>query len=229
MKKWKILFVLIACITARTTAMAQQSILPDISENYIARLVAIAEANYPRVKSNQNRINIAQGAIGKARVSYLDAFTFSYVYQPQNFNTINLANPSQSYFNGIQAGLFFNLGNFLEKPYAVRQAREELEIANSDQNEYFLTLTNNVKKRYYTYIAGIAMLKLQTQASLDVQNALNDIKHKFEKGEETFDTFNKAEQNLTVAYQAKIQAEEALLIAKADLEELLGEKLEDVR
>jgi len=156
--------------------LAQQSILPDISEDYIARLVATAEANYPQVKSNQNKINIAQSNIGKARVSYLDAFSLSYIYQPQNNNTITGNGTSQSsiYFNGFQAGLFFNLGTFLEKPYMVKQARQELEEANNDQNQYYLTITNEVKKRYYTYVGDIANLKLQNQAALDEQNIFNE-------------------------------------------------------
>jgi len=211
--------------------LAQQSILPDISEDYIARLVATAEANYPQVKSNQNKINIAQSNIGKARVSYLDAFSLSYIYQPQNNNTITGNGTSQSsiYFNGFQAGLFFNLGTFLEKPYMVKQARQELEEANNDQNQYYLTITNEVKKRYYTYVGDIANLKLQNQAALDEQNIFNDVKHKFEKGEETFDDYTKSQSSLNTVYAAKIAAETNLLIAKADLEELLGEKLEDVR
>jgi len=229
MKKGTFLFVLVLLLIMNKSGWAQQSILPDISEEYIGRLIAHAEANYPQVKSNQNKIDIAKSNIGKNRVSYLDAFTFSYIYQPQNFNTLNVANPSQSYFNGIQAGLFFNLGTFLEKPYAVKQAKLEYEEANNDQNLYFLTLTNQVKKRYYTYVADVASLKLQNQAAIDEQNVFNDIKHKFEKGEETFDNYTRAQTNLTTVYAAKITAETNLLIAKADLEELLGEKLENIQ
>jgi len=232
MKNSKLFFFLILILAAQKKVSAQQTIMTDVSEDYIARLVARAEENYPQVKSNQSRINIAQESIGKAKVSYLDAFTFSYLYQPQGINTLSNASGSSSnysYFNGIQAGLFFNLGQFLEKPYAVKQARHELEIANDDQNQYFLTITNLVKKRYYTYIQDIATLKLMSQSCVDAENIASDIKHKFQKGEETFDNYIKAQSALNTAYQAKIQAEGALLIAKADLEELLGDKLENIR
>jgi len=229
MKKGKLLFVLVVFIISYKVSWAQQSILPDISEAYIARLVAVAEANYPQVKVNQNKIDIAQSNIGKNKISYLDAFTFSYIYQPSNYTTINVTNPAQSYFNGIQAGLFFNLGTFLEKSYTVKESKLELEEANNDQNEYFLTLTNEIKKRYYTYVADIANLKLQTEAALNQQNILNDVKHRFEKGEETFTNYTIAQSAVTVSLQSKIAAETNLLIAKADLEELLGEKLENVQ
>jgi outer membrane protein TolC len=236
MKKFKFPFVLFVFIVFYQYAAAQQSIVPDISEIYLQKLIAIAEANYPRIKSNENRINAAQAEIGKAKASFFDAFTFSYVYQPQTYSSLNLSNstttvtnPSQSYYNGLQVGVFFNLGNFLEKPYAVKEARQNLEIANYDQQEYYLTLINDVQKRYYTYVQGVAILKLQNQNCLDAQNLQTDIKHKFEKGEETFDNYTKSQTALTAAYQSKIAAETSLLIAKSDLEELLGEKLENIR
>jgi outer membrane protein TolC len=232
MNKLRLFLLLIFFSSANSFVFAQQTIMNDVSEDYIARLVAHAEENYPQVKSNQNRINIAQSNIGKAKVSYLDAFTFSYIYQPQGINTLGNVSGTTSnynYFNGIQAGIFFNLGSFLEKPYAVKEARQELEIANNDQNQYYLTISGEVKKRYYTYLQDIAILKLAAQTCINNENIANDMKHKFQKGEETFDNYTKSQGTLTTGYQAKIQAETALLIAKADLEELLGDKLENIK
>jgi outer membrane protein TolC len=232
MKNSKLLFFFILILVAHKSVQAQQTIMTDVSEDYIARLVARAEENYPQVKSNQSRIDIAQSNIGKAKASYLEAFTFSYLYQPQGINTLSNASGTSSnysYFNGIQAGIFFNLGQFLEKPYQVKEARHQLEIANNDQNQYFLTITNQVKQRYYTYIQDIAVLKLTSQSCVEAENISSDIKHKFQKGEETFDNYTKSQSALNTAYQAKIAAEGALLIAKANLEELLGDKLENIR
>ena len=232
MNKVKFLFVLAVIVVLNKKAVAQQSIIPDISEVYLEKLISVAKTNYPRVKANQAKVDIAKSNISKAKVSYLDAFTFSYIYQPQGINTLsNASGTSQNYnyFNGIQAGLFFNLGTFLEKPSMVKAAKGDLEVANSEQDEYFLTLTNDVKKRYYLYIENIANLKLLTQACQDALNVSNDIKHKFERGEETFDNYTKAQLNLTTSYQQKIAAETNLLISKSDLEELLGEKLEDIK
>lgn len=205
----------------------------DISEDYIARLVARAEANYPQVKANQNQVNIALANVGKAKMSYLEAITFSYIYQPNGYNSAGSQSggttANLSTFNGVQAGLFFNLGSFLEKPYAVKEARQQLEIASNTQDQYYLTLTNMVKKRYYTYIGDIAMLKFATQATINAETVTNDIKQKFEKGEDTFDNYTKSQTSLSASYQAKVQAETALLIAKADLEELIGDKLENIK
>jgi len=234
MRKLKLLFGLVTLLMVYNSAKAQQeTIMTDVSEAYIAKLVARAEANYPMVKSNQNRIDLAQANIGKAKASYLSALTFSYIYQPHGYNSAGSqsggTSSNLSSFNGVQAGVFFNLGTFLQTPYAVKEARQQLEIANNDQNTYFLTLTNLIKKRYYTYVGAIAILKYTTQSAVDAQSLFNDIKHKFEKGEATFDQYTQAQTSLTASYQAKVQSETALLIAKADIEELLGDKLENIR
>jgi len=233
MRNLKLLFGLVTFLMVYNSAKAQETIMSDISEAYIAKLVARAEANYPMVKANQNRIDLAQANIGKAKASYLSALTFSYIYQPHGYNSAGSqsggTSSNLSSFNGIQAGVFFNLGTFLQTPYAVKEARQQLEIANNDQNTYFLTLTNNIKKRYYTYVGAIAQLKYATQSAVDAQSMFNDIKHKFEKGEATFDQYTAAQSSLTATYQSKVQSETALLIAKADIEELLGDKLENIR
>jgi len=232
MKKSTLLFVLVLITMVYKSAQAQETIITDISEEYLSKLVAVAEANYPLVKSNQSKIDLAQDNVGKARIGYLNSLTFSYIYQPQGINTVSsTGNPSAnySYFNGIQAGIYFNLGSFLAVPYAVKQARHEVDIARDEQGTYILTLTNLIRTRYYTYVGDIAILKYATQASVDAENLSNDVKQKFEKGEETYDNYTKAQGSMTASYQTKIQAETALLIAKANLEELLGEKLENVK
>jgi outer membrane protein TolC len=202
---------------------------------YLDKLIDIAKQNYPAVKANQAKVEEAQANVSKANISYLDILSVSYIYQPQGFLGINTSGNSNSSsgsfgsFNGIQAAVTFNLGSFFEKPAEVKAARRELAIASDAQAEYLLTLTNNVKKRYYMYVQQIANLKLLVQATNDAQEVLNSEKHRFEKGEVTFEEYNRAQLNLTTSYQQKILAESNLLIAKADLEELLGEKLEDVR
>lgn len=218
-------------------AFAQSSIVPDISEAYVEKLINVAKANYPRVKFYGDRVATAQNNISKAKVSYLDPFTVSYVYQPNT--TINLyqsvdsntgsVNNRQSLFKGAQIGLFFSLGTFLQKPYNVKQSKLELSQATDEQQEYLINLGTNVKKRYYAYLQRLASLKIQSQNAIDADNALKDVRHRFEKGEETFDNYNKARVALAQANETKITAEASLFSARADLEELLGDKLENIK
>ncbi|NCD72254.1 TolC family protein [Mucilaginibacter agri] len=229
-----ILLLVIILLSVSQSTKAQSSIIQDIDTAYLSKLIATAKANYPRVKNLQNHIEIAQQNIGKARASYFDAFTFSYVYQPHSATIVNTAGgtttgQNYSYFNGIQAGVFFNLGNFLQKPYAVRVAKQELLVANSERDEYFLTLTTEVKKRYYTYILRLNELKIQSQSAQDADQIVKTLRHKFEKGEDTYENYNKAQVTFADRNQTRIAAEANLLNARADLEELLGQTLESVK
>jgi outer membrane protein TolC len=235
MMKFKLLFAFIGVIMLQQSVMAQDSILPDISQAYLDKLIAVARTNYPEVKANESKIEEARSNVSRQSVSYLDAFSVSYIYQPQGFLGVNnngaATGSTGNYgtFNGVQVGITFNLGTFLEKPATVRAAKKELAIAYDMRDEYLLTLTNNIKKRYYTYVQDIANLKLATSAAVNSQEVLNAMKHKFERGEDTFENYNRAQLSVTSSNQTKIQAETNVLIAKADLEELLGEKLEDVK
>ena len=224
-KKGLILFFLMIGLRG----MAQESTIQSLSADaYISKLVDTAMKNYPRMRSYQNRINIASSNITKTKVSWFDAVTVSYIYQPGT-TTIDPVNPSTSYFKGLQAGVFLNIGTLLAKPYQVRQAKQELLIARNDLDEYRITITTEIKKRYYLYIQRVAELKLQISTMHDTESALKDLKHKFEKGEETFDSYNKVQIQYSEHQQTKVQAEANVFIAKADLEELLGTKLENVK
>jgi outer membrane protein TolC len=220
-----------------TATYSQSSIVPDISEAYIEKLINVAKAYYPRVRFYGDRVAAAQTNVSKTKVSYLDPFTISYIYQPNS--TLNLyqsvdattgaVNNRQSLFTGTQIGLFFSLGAFFQKPYNVRQAKQEMSQATNEQQEYLITLSTSVRKRYYAYLQRMASLKIQSQSALDAENALKAVRYKFEKGEETFDNYSKARLSVAQANETKITAEANLLSAKADLEELLGDKLENIK
>jgi outer membrane protein TolC len=227
-KKFLILIFLLN-LFFRPDAKAQLSIIQDLSDTYVNKLIDTAKKNYPRVRSYQNRINIANSNISKTKAGLLNAFTVSYIYQPGVNNGVDPANPTTSYFRGFQAGVFVNIGALVSQPSLIKQAREELIIAHNDQDEYFITLTTEVKKRYYMYIQRGAEVKLQTRSTLETESALKDAKYRFQKGELTFEDYNKMQIQYTEHQQTKIQAEANLFTAKADLEELLGTNLENIK
>ncbi|QQL50879.1 TolC family protein [Mucilaginibacter ginkgonis] len=239
----KITAVLLVCFTL--SAKAQTGLIQEISEVYLTKLVETARLHYPRVKTYNSRIKIAEGNVAKAKLSYFDEFTLSYIYSPhagQGTTGVAATNPvstttgatttiasNYNYFNSIQVGFFFNPTNFLIKPHNVRQSKEELNIAYNDQAEYLITLRTDIKKLYYVFKTREAELKVQIQnASLDDQTLTLE-KRRFEKGEETFELYSKAVAGASANTLARIAAESGYLAAKADLEALLGEKIENIR
>jgi len=230
--------IAIAFIGLSEQAGAQNTIIPDISESYLNRLLETAKTNYPRIRTFAHRVGAAKENLSRVKASYFNSFNFSYVYQPNS--TINLyQQPSsttpttttnqQSFFRGMQLGVFFNLGSFLQTPAAVRQAKQDLNVTISEQEEYAFNLAALVKKRYYVYLQRVGQLRLLSAGVTDAENMLQDVRARFEKGEDSLDNYNKARVNYTQQVNTKLVAEGDLFVAKSELEELLGDKLENVK
>jgi outer membrane protein TolC len=206
------------------SSRAQESMIPEVSQEYIQKLVDTAKKYHPRLQTFDHRAIIANENIKKAKLSLLDFFTFSYVYSPNNSST--LVNPSV--LNGYQFGIFFNISALFIRPHNIKQAKEELVISKLDKSEYIRNLEAEVKARYYRYLQSQVVLRVRKQAVIDAENILKQIQHKFEKSEDSFENFNK----FSVAYadrrQSAIESEGTMLIAKSYLEELLGKKIEDI-
>jgi len=206
-------------------SQAQESMMSEVSYPFLEKLIAAAKANYPRMKVYDHRIKIADMAINKAKTDWFNIATFTYLYSPTN--TATLINPT--YTSGYQIGLSTSIGNILQKPGLVRVAKHEYQIAKLTQDEYNLTIEAMVKQRYFAYVQAMTILNWRIKDISSAEFTVSDIKHRFEKGEQTFDSYNKAQEFYSNMVQAKIQAEGALLIAKASLEELIGVKLEEIK
>lgn len=232
MQKLYTVFILLFLVSI--AASAQDSVVPDISYPYLEKLITSAKSNYPRVAFFKDRAELAKTNIGKAKVSWFDVFTFSYIYQPNN--TLNYTIPSTTsgtntrfLFNGIQAGVSLNLGSVLTKPYNIKSAKQDLKIANDEQSEYLVTLTADVKRKYFTYLLQQNLVKSQTEAYQDMQTSLKQVKYKFQKGEVAFETYNAALVSASTSRGLKLQAEAGFFIAKSELEAMVGAKLEDIK
>jgi outer membrane protein TolC len=233
MNKKYTLFILIILLAG--AAKAQSSVIPDISYPYLEKLIAAAKGNYPRVTNYNDKIDLAKINVNRAKLTWFDLFTVSYIYQPNNTTVVNTipSTPTTAnnryLFNGFQAGVSVNLGSLLLKPSTIKVAEQDLKIANDEQSEYMITLTALVKSRYFTYLLQQNMVKVQTQSYQDMQSSIIQAKSKFQKGEATFDTYNAALLMAADRTTMKLQAETNFFIAKSELEALVGVKLEDIK
>ncbi len=209
---------------ARGQAYSQESVMDEVSYTYLNKLIDTAKKYYPKMLAFDHRINISNSNIKKAKLSWFDVLSFSYLYSPNNTNT--LVNPSL--FNGYQLGLFVNIGGLITKPQNIKQAREQLVIDQLAKQEYALNIEADVKARYFRYVKQRTMLKMMTQAALDAENAMKDIRYRYEKSEVSFDEYNKALLTMADRRQSVIEAQGEMLIAKSSLEELTVKKLEEI-
>ncbi|MFP5040527.1 TolC family protein [Parasediminibacterium sp. JCM 36343] len=221
---FKQIFLGLVVLSFSVCANAQESIYTEINYKLLQKLIDEAKINYPKMKSFERRVIMAQDNVTKTKKSWYDLLTFSLAYSPTN--TTSLSAPVLS---GYQVGVFLNLAAILQKPYTIRQSKNELLIANLDKDAYDLNIEAEVKSRYYKYIQQLTILKLQSKTAVDIEANYKIIKYKFEKGEETFENYNKAIIAFTEQKQNIIASEGNLLVSKSTLEEIICKKLEDVR
>ena len=225
MKKIGLLCFLI--ISGIVSTYGQQSIVSQINYNQLEKYIQSAKDNYPRRQIMALNTEVAAADVPAARVSLLDIFNASYIYRPNGAVAINAANPFL--VNGFQFGVNMSLGSFLQKPYQIKQAKSEHKIAQLEQQEYDVILSNEVKNRYYEYILQLNELKLKTQSAQDNKTVSDDMRYKFEKGEITLQAYNSSRISASGADSSRIQAEIEFLKAKDALEDIIGKKLEQVK
>lgn len=221
-----ILFILsFFCVMG--VANAQQSIITQINTPTLQRYIDLAKQNYPRKKMLEENIVAAKSKITTAGMGYLEALNVSYIYRPDNRQSINFDNPYS--INGFQFGVNLNLGTFLKTPSLVKQSKQAYKVAVLEDKEYELTLTREVKARYYEYLRALDDLKVKSQAFADAKSTSDNLKYKFEKGETTLQAYTGAKASTALANSDQLIAETNLLRAKDALEELIGVKLEEAK
>lgn len=224
----KFLYLLLAtvCLSAvGQQVKAQESMVPDISYLFLEKLIATAKENYPIIRQNKIKEEIAELQVKHQQLDWLTPFNVSYVSQPNN--TVNFIDPS--YFSGYQFGINVNIGGILQKPNNVKTTKKNLEFSKQLTAQFDNNLEMEVKKRYFTYIQQLNNVKLYTKSLQDAQGLLNDMRIKYERGEVTFQNYSEGLISFSTISQSKIEAEAGLLIAKASIEELTVTKLEDIK
>lgn len=209
------------------SAIAQQSIIPDISYLFLEKLIATAKQNYPRVKQLNINKNIAEINVKQQKLTWLDPLSASY-FSTSNNSAVNFSD-TRLLINGYQIGASVNVGSFLQKPLNIKKSKSELLFANEIVNEYALQLESEVKRRYFTYIQAFNNVKLFTKTLQDAEGIKNDMRIKYERGEVTFNNYSQSLITFSTISQSKIDSEAQMLIAKASLEELIISRIEDIQ
>jgi len=218
---------LTALLFLSVKAYSQETIIPEIKYDDLEKYIELAKQNYPKLKMVSARKEGIKTGVTLANLSYLDMFSASYFYRPEDQSVLNPINPYS--VNGFQFGVNVSLGNLLAKPFLVKRAKAEYKVAQLEEQDFILTLKTEVKKRYYDYIQTISLLKLNTQMASDNKGVAESLRTRFAKGEITLDVYNQSRIMQFSAYQTKIMAESAYLKAKDLLEEIIGTKLSDVK
>ncbi|WP_316799496.1 TolC family protein [Pedobacter frigidisoli] len=208
-----------------TGAYAQESMLTEVNASDIETYIALAKQNYGKRKVQQALTESAKAGVPMAQVSYLDIFNVSYIYRPEGKSAVDLVNPYN--VNGLQAGININIGTLLQKPFMVKKAKAEYKVAQLQELDFDYQLTTEVKRRYYDYLEQKTQLKVVTQRAVDSKGVAESLRSKFERSSVTLDVYNQSRIEQAEVLTLKIQTETNYLKAKAMLEEIIGQKIQE--
>lgn len=225
MKKTLLILTLLT-VALVPSLRAQETLMDEINYNQLQKFIEMAKEYYPQRQILAEQEKIAKNELSMANVSFLDPFSASYFYRPDEQEAINPQNPYL--YNGFQFSATINLGDFLQKPFQSKSAKSNLKIAKLERQIYDTELEKEVKNRYYDYILQVKALKVQTTAAQDANGTFQTLTTQFEKGVVTLEEYNEARAAISAANTAKMQTEMSYLQAKDNLEEIIGAKLDDV-
>src|SRR5690606_17541402 len=98
----KLILTYLALLCGAFFLHAQESIIPDINEAKLDRLIQLAKEHVPNRKIADLSIEKAKSAHKSQLATYLDVLTVSYFYRPDNQTALGVANPYV--VNGFQFG-----------------------------------------------------------------------------------------------------------------------------
>lgn len=205
---------------------AQNTFMEGFNYQYLDKLVASAKELYPRTKSQQARVAEAKENINLEKANWLSPLSFSYFWR-SNEQATNLVDPRL--FSGYQFGVNLNPGELLSRPFAIRRAKKQMEIAQYEEKETELNVEATVKTRYVTFIQAQNALRLQLKSIQELKNIVTQAKIAYQKGEISLKEYNDSAVSVFEANQTLTEMESRMLSAKFALEELTVKKLEEIK
>ena len=214
-----------------TNTFAQERVLGEINYGLLEKYIQSAKDHFLQKKILDKQAESIKTNIAINTVSYLDIFNASYIYRPDNNAAIVAPgiNSNPYLVNGYQFGVNINVGSFLQKPFQVKRAKLDYQVAQLRSQEYDKTLETEVKNRYYNYIQQVAQLKLSSQNLQDISLISEGVKRRFERTEVSMEIYDQSRVNLTSARMEQLSVEVNLQKAKDALEEIIGVPLSEIR
>ncbi|MBK8442002.1 MAG: TolC family protein [Sphingobacteriales bacterium] len=190
------------------------------------QLVQLAWKNYPENRNFESKLRMEQERRELAKWDWAKDFKASV-----NLTDRLLHSNSQEniFFPLVTVSLGVDLGTIVGRKRELKIAKEHIDIAKNDINEQKLFVRAETLRRYRLYLGAMDILKVRLQAVDDTYNTYTLLSQKFKQGDATLEEYNQSADIYNDAQEAKIRAETDVAIAKLNLEELIGVKLEEVK
>lgn len=193
------------------------------------KLVRLAWNNDPESEGIRRYVDVAQQNHNIAAIDWLNIISLQGNLNEFNINSDRDVFGRSAFFPRYNVGARINLGQLFTIPFNTQRSRQEVLIAEAAVNDRKLALRTLVLKLYNNLLMQEKIYRLQSQLTLDVENAHNLAELRFKNGEITFDEYTVTRSSYNQAQISLFTAETAYKNAKLDLEELIGVRLEEVR
>lgn len=224
-------FILIS-ICANSQKIDYNSIILPMNASDIEfseKLVRLAWQNNPSVGVLNSEFEKSNLEVKYSQWNWLDNFRIT-----GNLNEFNINNPTgpnegSQFFPRYNISATISLGDLFTNPIKTKVEKKNVNISLDNINQKKLEIRSEVLRKYQTYLSFKEIYDLRTQM---VEDALADFKLKeqnFAKGEIILNEYTLSLDRYNQQKINKIQAERDMLIARIELEELIGVKLADAR
>lgn len=191
------------------------------------KLVRLAWQNHPANSTLENHLNIADTEIKLAKRNWLNRFNVTGNLNEFTINP-NTLQDVPVFFPRYNISATLSIGMFANEPLEVRVRKEQKEIALKDINTKKLALRAEVLRKYQAYLTSEKIFNLRKGALVVAEDAFKSLETAVKKGEGTIQNYDKVTEDLNALRVQTIVAEGDFKLAKIDLEELIGVRLEDV-
>lgn len=198
------------------------------SKDMIERLVQLAWQNYPVNQTFKNQKTISEERIDLAKWQWTDNIQAQFNYADRSrLQSETVA--TTAFYPRYNVSIAIPLGDILARPHNIKVAKENLEIAERNEEQQKLTIRAEVSRRYTAYLSAIELLKIRQQAVDDSFNTYSVVSQKFKDGKLTVEEYNRAVDYYNEAQTALIETKNLLEMSKINIEELIGMDLDAVK
>ncbi len=189
------------------------------------RLVQIAWNNHPSSKVLEHESNISDYEIRKARSNWLDNIRIS-----GNLNEFTISPPEDQvlFIPRYNFSVSFTLYSLISSPADTKIAKEKKVISELNINQYKLQIRKEVLTRYQNFKMYENLFTIQNEITEGFYSKYLLAEQKFKDQEIPLEEYNLTLTEYNESLKAKIEAENAYLTSKYNLEELLGINIEDI-
>ncbi len=207
-------------------ALSSGSAFPETSKFY-DYLVERAWEFYPENAIFQHEIAIAQHNKALHKYSLLNNFTIQ-----GNLNEFSISpdssQPQSLLYPRYNISLTFTLGTFRNNKLEKKISIEELKIKEIEKSIQENELKAEVLKKYHKFKVSKEILTIQTEALEDAYSSYTIAEELFKNEKASFEEYIEAINNLNSSKIEKVRAEQEYEFAKIEIEELIGQDIEQL-